>query len=286
MKKYLFFISILFSVSLIAQIENGNFEKWPSLLEPSSHEGDLQKLGVENVWRGVPAGWELSHFPFGVCRSNDHCNGNFALLLFAWYHGVETGVKKTFPIAYRPHALSGCYKYLFFDEALDEADCYVDLLFFKGKDTIATAHYSFDTTSSYRNFTHPIDYRSELIPDSVAIRIYSGVLSSANYPADGLLFLDDLKLETLTTNNQDLVPASQFSIHPNPFADRFFIDCPQSGPFHYELYNLKGELLQKDSLQAARNSLEVSHLPEGVYLLKIVGEGEECLVKKIIKNQH
>ena len=72
----------------------------------------------------------------------------------------------------------------------------------------------------------------------------------------------------------------QLSIQPNPVQDNLNINLPSSTDF--ELFNIGGECVLTRKGLSGQHNLDVSALPKGLYLVKIVGSGYS-VVRKIVK---
>ena len=73
---------------------------------------------------------------------------------------------------------------------------------------------------------------------------------------------------------------NEIKIYPNPSSSHVFIKSPTNLITKIELYNLLGERIQ--SLNNNVESINISNLDSGIYLLKIYAE-PDAIVKKIIK---
>jgi YD repeat-containing protein len=68
------------------------------------------------------------------------------------------------------------------------------------------------------------------------------------------------------TNNPDASP----TIYPNPFADYIIVNIPVSQ--QVSIYNISGQCVYKNTLQAGIHKIDTSHLPNGVYPVKCGSE--------------
>lgn len=91
---------------------------------------------------------------------------------------------------------------------------------------------------------------------------------------------NDLGVRTVTFNFQ--LPT--FNLYPNPTTDKLTITFEQSKYNKLELINLNGKLLQQVDLNPIESNKEIylSTYPNGVYLLKLSGNGK-AESKKVIK---
>ncbi len=83
------------------------------------------------------------------------------------------------------------------------------------------------------------------------------------------------------TENQDLYNA--FSVYPNPLKNYIHIDKYDQNIDikHVRIYNLKGQLIYDEKF---KSKINISHLPRGMYFLKLELKREEELNYKLIKH--
>ena len=96
-------------------------------------------------------------------------------------------------------------------------------------------------------------------------------------------YCQDVNLE-ITSTDQVRVENSMFSVFPNPCQDDFAISTTSSFPKGSEIfiYNLLG---QKELQQEAKDgqTIDVSHLPKGAYIIQLVVDGRILGSEKILK---
>lgn len=102
----------------------------------------------------------------------------------------------------------------------------------------------------------------------------------------------DLMLGSIITGLDNALrpaaPASALKVFPNPATDvaTVLLDMPQAGTAHYSLLRLNGETVAAGNWTKAagteQQSLSLSSLPSGVYILK-VKIGQELKVAKVLK---
>ena len=92
------------------------------------------------------------------------------------------------------------------------------------------------------------------------------------------------------TGNEPVLASGQLSVFPNPFNDYLEIRTtdPAKGEICVELYSVAGIQVHKtkfsfDDGQIRLASPEIEKLPAGVYLLKVVGNNQILLSKKVVK---
>lgn len=80
------------------------------------------------------------------------------------------------------------------------------------------------------------------------------------------------------TQDQNLIV-----IYPNPANNKLYISMKSiHPPLNLEILNMQGQLLQKQVLKNSLNAIDISNIPCGVFLIKIVTE-DGISVKKLIK---
>lgn len=85
------------------------------------------------------------------------------------------------------------------------------------------------------------------------------------------------------TNNLERSETQQIKLYPNPAHEAFILEISDRSITQCQLFNSGGQLLQTLLVQMGVNTFNISHLRQGMYLLKIKTM-EGMVVKKIIKN--
>jgi hypothetical protein len=76
---------------------------------------------------------------------------------------------------------------------------------------------------------------------------------------------------------------SSVNIYPNPAADLIFIEIPKNTTqFQISIFNLSGREMMKQQASGTNTDLDISHLPGGVYFVRISQE-RELLFGKFVK---
>jgi hypothetical protein len=71
-------------------------------------------------------------------------------------------------------------------------------------------------------------------------------------------------------------------IFPNPATSTLNIECPQSQILNVTLFNLMGEQVMQRNFAGTKESIEISSLPSGMYIVKVSG-GDWEVQRKVIK---
>jgi len=88
----------------------------------------------------------------------------------------------------------------------------------------------------------------------------------------------------ITVGIQETVPAlNEMAVNPNPatFKINFYLKCPGSSIWDMKIHNINGAEVFKGQFQAGNNTLDVSFLPEGFYMM-IFSNGMEILYQKLV----
>jgi len=72
-------------------------------------------------------------------------------------------------------------------------------------------------------------------------------------------------------------------IYPNPMIDKLYIDCAEMNDLTMKVYNLIGEYVMQRKLNNETNEIDVSSLPEGIFIIQLTGESIS-MQQKLIKN--
>jgi len=92
--------------------------------------------------------------------------------------------------------------------------------------------------------------------------------------------VDDINL-TMSPVGVHENAAKQLSVYPNPSSGLFYVNLSQSNT-QVEVFNLVGEkVLVKTQLNKGVNAIDISTMPEGSYLVRIMN-GNEVVTKKIV----
>ncbi|PZR20622.1 MAG: hypothetical protein DI539_10395 [Flavobacterium psychrophilum] len=271
-----------------AQLQNASFEQW-------------QNNPADENFPNKPTGWiitdgfsESAHCMYPP--STDAQNGDYALTLGIWYHYVKDAARQTAPINYRPSALKGHYKYT--DNIIQGSSgpvndvAQVNIYLTKWNealnqnDTIGRGTLDLHESISYSNFTCPVVYSSDAIPDKVTIYLDCTRIKRAGetenlirIEGDGSYFtVDNISLEESSLGNEDFT-VKTIKAYPNPTKDMVSISN-FSG--QADLYDMTGKLVI--SVQYTENStIDTQQLQKGIYTVKLT-DGINVSYTKLIKD--
>lgn len=73
------------------------------------------------------------------------------------------------------------------------------------------------------------------------------------------------------------------TVYPNPATQQFTVSLDDAGKARIELYNLMGQLVLNQESQSETVSVNVNHLNNGIYMLKVTQNGKVYTSKVIVK---
>ena len=75
-----------------------------------------------------------------------------------------------------------------------------------------------------------------------------------------------------------------FHIKPNPVNSYFTVNLPEGlSPVNFEVYNVLGQLIEKQTITRSQTKFDTSQWKSGVYLAKLVS-GNNSVTKRLVKN--
>lgn len=175
---------------------------------------------------------------------------------------VEGGI----PFQDRPAGINGWFQY--FPAQNDTGQVGVVLTRWNqetnSRDTIGTGGFwALGETSTYTFFSGPIEYFSELSPDTLVAVLVS---SSRFEPRIGsTLYVDNLNLEYGVTDVLVRWP-KESRVYPNPVRNELFFEV--SGAKRVDVIDQGGKVAEKFDLESGQQNLNVSSLLGGYYLLR------------------
>lgn len=270
MKKVLITLAALMAFSSAdAQLANPGFEAW-----------DTTSTGGYN-----PTDWPL--LTLGMKdRVTDAHGGAYALQVSVWYYYGETRAEQVVPIADRPFAFCGYYKYR--DNVVknnttnlvtpDTANAQVYLTKWNAssmmRDTIGRGRVDLMGSAGYSHFVCPITYSSAAVPDTIAIVMDPSMMREGNYFStadDGknsFLTIDDLYLQRWSTNIEDQQTQGRLTVTPNPAHDMLHLSIAGN-----EAKVVITDVTGKVCVTAAGADVDVRGLQPGVYHISADNNG-------------
>lgn len=150
------------------------------------------------------------------------------------------------------------------------------------QDVIAEAGMvSIGGTADWTNFSMPLNYSSDLNPDTCTILL-------ATFGADGNnCSYDNLQLTMTSSVSDQSAQNFDWMVYPNPTKESLTLSLAALGflgETHLEIFSTDGKLVHSEKLINAMNpTLNIAHLSNGQYKLAL-RNGNRRLVKTFVKN--
>jgi hypothetical protein len=112
------------------------------------------------------------------------------------------------------------------------------------------------------------------------LTLYDGLVQVSNTAfakSDNLKPLQSTAFTTIFEGEKvSVVNLSRLNLQvfPNPTTDQFIISNPEMKVAEFNLMDLNGKTLKTGALTTATETINVSNLPEGVYMLRISSKGQ------------
>jgi hypothetical protein len=152
---------------------------------------------------------------------------------------TPTSIGRGIPIASRPLSLNGWFQYV--PNGDDSASAAITL--YKAGVVVGEGlYYITDTFKTWTNFTVPVTYYNNDMPDTVLLTFYSGA-STDGSPVNSALWLDDLSYSYGTgVANTEILPVT---IYPNPVTTNLNLQWQNApeGSYKISVYDLQGQLV-------------------------------------------
>jgi polyhydroxybutyrate depolymerase len=91
------------------------------------------------------------------------------------------------------------------------------------------------------------------------------------------------KQYALTVSANDILSDHSFSIYPNPANDQLTIETDEQDEYQAQIIDLQGSIVQKNISIGVQKTLDIAHLPTGIYVLRLSSEKGQ-INKKFVKN--
>lgn len=104
-----------------------------------------------------------------------------------------------------------------------------------------------------------------------------GEIMTESYVGNSLVLTQGFHQPTVLTTNVEEV-ADRFgtvTVYPNPTPGGIVIERQQSGDLHVLLSDLSGRVILQRHMSDAERTLDLSHLPQGMYLLRL-SDGQQA----------
>ena len=257
--------------------------------------GQIPNAGFESWSAGNPVGWTTSNLValniVAVTQTSTVHSGTSALkgaivpypiAGVNWYAYIMAG----YPYSQRSANLTGWYQLV---QATGSKDSlYIATYLYKSKNVIAAAAVTVPPSPSWRSFSIPLYYISNVVPDSAWTWIWLASSSSGSTTGTvgSYFILDDLAYSgTATAVNEAAGAPTNFTLeqnYPNPFNPSTTIrfSVAQSRHVSLKVYNVLGVEVaslvneQKDPGTFSVN-WNAAGLPSGMYLYRLAVTSEK-----------
>ena len=311
MKKTLFTLSIIFTLSAKAQILNPGFETWttdtyvPTAMNPNSGNGTtgwwdynifnssfvgsspLSVFRCDTAHSGsysarietviyTPTSWNI-YKSWGVPYIGHNYYDTLGILYNGYVNETSSTSRPGFPFTQKINQFSFFYQYK--PNGIDTAECRVSLV--KAGTLIAGGVFKTNVTtgSTWQQATVTMFYVDTLTPDTMYVLFSSSSLDKK--PKPGSMFLiDDISTSLPAGIEQLKNMDNQATIYPNPSNGNFVVETSVSSTQLLEMFDLTGRLVISKPI-TGKTLINGSDLMNGVYNIKITG-GYGVTNKRII----
>lgn len=286
-------IQLILMVALIqvgqAQIPNNGFESWHTV-------GNCQE---PNSWYTTNL-FDTTATYFAVTKSTDHYPasiGNLSIRLqndparvpafnafgIALSTRLDGSDRPLFPVSGHPTKLCGYYQFTSVNN--DTMGIHIYLLN-NGVD-VASGHLQSNLSSSgWTSFSIPIS--TYVTADSARISIMACNFEGAGVQGSSVLYVDNLSFDTLISAGiQNQAFGNQVSIYPNPASGILHIAFNHQQVLHdlaFRLLDITGRDVNCNKISETDRDVhfDVSHLPQGIYLLHCYSDHAGSVIMKMV----
>lgn len=269
------------SKSADTYVKNSNFSQWEndSIITASNNTIHYQR---PSAWAPV-SGFLISFFmdtPIPLSMYIDS-NNDTAALIHIDTNQMGTDMATVISTNQKPYSFSANYKFNGSPSAASievyatKYDPTIDSSILVG---IGVASISENTTGEFQSISSDIYYLDEsIVPDSILI--FATYLDGA---VGSLFIVDDIQLSyTLTGIEYD--KHKKINVYPNPAKNFIALNSENNSneQMKLEIYSPEGKLLKKIESYMPNQSIDISDLISGMYMLRIHTKAE-VISKKIV----
>lgn len=266
---------ITLSVTLKAQIPNGDFQNWSTVgnYDVPAGWGNLNPLTAsKNVFtceKGVSSGSANLYIRL-VSDSVEGIGVAPGIAVSGILDMITMKPKSGFPCTQRPSALTGKWQFM----AQGDDPGFIAIYFTKWntvtkkREVIGTG---VDTLKgmemSWASFSIPISFSNATVPDSCIIFLSA----SSNVPKQfSYLFVDDLSFDTGSGIVDHSSTAGNFKSFPNPVNDVLQMDLHTLTDIEtIQLIDMQGRVLRALSSNQNMQAIDVSDFASGIYFIRV-----------------
>lgn len=278
------------SLSAFAQIPNNGFENWSSAGSYNNPDswGNLNSvtsvLSVYTCVKGTPGAVGSAYLKL-TSKTVVGMGVVPGIAVTGTIDIVSMKPKGGFSISTRPQALTGKCQYMYGASPNDIGFMSVTLTKWD-----ATTNTSLPIASGIKNltgmemswadFSIPLTYVSSATPDTAMI-----VLSASGAtPSNGsYLYVDNLNFTGNATSVKELLASNNISIYPNPSSqNEIHVSTNNEKLLSIEIMSVDGKLINQIELSKQSNTVDISGLAPGQYIIKLNTESN-VYTSKFIK---
>ncbi len=275
----LLLITTFISTWAIAQdtIPNAGFENWTANVVPAYNNPDgwttLNPLtGALNVFTAFKDSTVVHSGHYSIKLVTKSVAGQTApgILTTGTVNAGSGNITGGVPIASRPAYLSGWYQYSPVSGDTAAASILLTKWDAVGDSEIIVGQASKNigsAASSWTSFSMAINYLTNATPDTVMISFFTSATQAG--AVNSTLWHDDLSYTAINGINE--IENSPMSLYPNPASQQINIDNGNMQAASVNLYAVDGRFIKLIKMHEGLNTLDVSSLPAGVYILSGVG---------------
>jgi len=147
-------------------------------------------------------------------------------------------------------------------------------VFYVATVNIFEANYTFPGNMKIRFMCDASGNRDDVYIDNIRI-----TASTETTTTENLMFVEQLNTPMINTVDID---ETEIKIYPNPVQDKLNIVVPGAEEMQVYIYSISGQLMYEAKEIYMQESINVSNLEKGLYIVKVISEGE-IFTTKLIK---
>lgn len=269
---------MLLPVILFSQIPNNGFENWTSMGNYNNPDdwatpNDLTStVNTYTCAKGSPGNPGMYYIKL-TSKSVSGMGLIPGIAVSGILNTTNMQASGGFSYSGRPLALEGKWQYMAFGN--DQG--YMSVLLSKwnndvmARDTVSYTFYALPGMEmSWSAFSIPIEYQSELSPDSAMIVLSSSNANGAATAVNSYLYIDNLSFKESTVDIREVNTLQSIHVYPNPVKSVLNFDYPATQEMvTLNIIDSKGSIvMNKDDYRISANPmLDVSNLKPGLYSL-------------------
>lgn len=261
---------------------NGDFENWTAHTLYSPEDWGQQQAESEYIRRtnDNAAGSYAIELETFLGDNNGTPEAQGAQINMGWWDNSCACYKGGYPFSNQIDTLVFSYKY----NPMNNDSAEINLTFKKNGGQIGGTSIKLSASTSYQVKEFPFNLGQA--PDTVIIQVQSSLWQhNALSYVGSVLKIDEIHFKSQPLNTAVPVRslANKISVFPNPSNGVFKVQNAGFNADIAEIYNTMGEKVYTKTLNSDSETLNLSHLPNGIYFLQLTLE--ETVTKKIMINK-